>query len=344
MDDLLARARLSGTPLVDDGAATFVWEGDEAPQLIGDFNGWGRRPPKTALEEAEPHVWAATLSFPSDAYLEYSYRLGEGRVDDPLNPRLTPNGVGGYHNWFAMPGFRETPLTEERPEVERGTVVALEVECGVVAVGETRIVHLYRPPVEAACPLLFVLDGQDYLERGRLVTIVDILIAERRIRPINMALVDHGGQARFLEYNCSDATLGFLDRIQKSAREHLDLLEDATLTGVLGASMGGLMALYAALRAPAYVGRALSQSGSFGPPAPDFESVIYEVARHAQARPAIWMDVGRYEALLESNRNMHGVLVERGHNVTLREFHGGHNYVSWRNDVWRGLEALYGAH
>jgi enterochelin esterase family protein len=102
------------------------------------------------------------------------------------------------------------------------------------------------------------------------------------------------------------------------------------------------MALYAALRAPAYLGRALSQSGSFGLPGRSFESVIYEMARHSEARPAIWMDVGRYEALLESNRRMHGVLTERGHDVTYRETHGGHNYVSWRNDIWRGLESLYG--
>ena len=48
------------------------------------------------------------------------------------------------------------------------------------------------------------------------------------------------------------------------------------------------------------------------------------------------MDVGRYEWLLESNRRLHALLVERGYDVTYREYNGGHNYPAWRDDVWRG--------
>jgi enterochelin esterase family protein len=25
-----------------------------------------------------------------------------------------------------------------------------------------------------------------------------------------------------------------------------------------------------------------------------------------------------------------------------REYHAGHNYTAWRDDIWRGLENLYG--
>lgn len=341
-DEHLARAKREGAPLVDDGAATFVWEGDAPPQLIGDFNYWTASSPATRFEKAAPRVWTYTIEVPSDAYLEYSYVTGDECVHDPLNANVTSNGVGGSHNWFAMPDFEATPLTEEQPGAMEGTVTQHDVKCGLFAVGDERRVHLYQPPIKGPGPLLVVFDGQDYLQRGRLVRIVDNLIAEKRIRPINMALVDHANQARFVEYNCSDATVRFLERIIfPLAGEHLDLVDDPSLNGVLGASMGGLMALYAALRAPKHFGRVLSQSGAFFLAYDDFESVIYDVVRHAEARPAIWMDVGGYERLVETNRAMYDLLIERGHNVTYREYHGGHNYASWRNDVWRGIEALY---
>jgi enterochelin esterase family protein len=66
--------------------------------------------------------------------------------------------------------------------------------------------------------------------------------------------------------------------------------------------------------------------------------------RHGQAQNInIWMDVGQLDVLLEDNRNMCALLKERNYSVTCREFSGGHNYTAWRDDLWRGLEALFPA-
>jgi len=53
------------------------------------------------------------------------------------------------------------------------------------------------------------------------------------------------------------------------------------------------------------------------------------------------MDTGRMEWLLEGNRQMYKYLKEKNTGVTFHEHSGGHNYTSWRNDLWRGLETLY---
>jgi enterochelin esterase family protein len=37
------------------------------------------------------------------------------------------------------------------------------------------------------------------------------------------------------------------------------------------------------------------------------------------------------------------LLTRKGYEVTYREYNGGHNYPAWRDDVWRGLETLFGA-
>ena len=85
----------------------------------------------------------------------------------------------------------------------------------------------------------------------------------------------------------------------------------------------------------------LSQSGAFE--LGEVETVLSHLVRHMPKRPVkVWMDAGRYEWLLEPNRRMHALLVERGYEVTYREYNGGHNYPAWRNDVWRGLEVLFG--
>jgi enterochelin esterase family protein len=56
------------------------------------------------------------------------------------------------------------------------------------------------------------------------------------------------------------------------------------------------------------------------------------------------MDVGRLEGLLEDNRRMQPILREHGYDVTYREYNGAHNYTAWRDDVWRGLEVMFGIH
>ena len=67
------------------------------------------------------------------------------------------------------------------------------------------------------------------------------------------------------------------------------------------------------------------------------------MVRQMEVQPLkVWMDVGRYEFLYQGNQEMHALLAGRGYDVAYREYRGGHNYSAWRDDVWRGLEWLFG--
>jgi len=187
-----------------------------------------------------------------------------------------------------------------------------------------------------------VYDGPDYLKRAKLNVIVDNLIAEKRVRPFAMAMVQNGGPARGLEYSCSESTLGFVfECVIPLAQEHLILTPPGGEPyGVLGASLGGLMAMYTGMRLPQVFGKVLSQSGAFILPEHDF--VVVDLVRYAPPpKIDIWMDTGRYEWLLDGNREMYTLLREKKYKVKYNEFSGGHNYTSWRDDIWRGLEALF---
>jgi enterochelin esterase-like enzyme len=345
MPGLIERAQAQGTPQVDGDTVTFIWAGTAPARIIAEFNDWDEQR-ALALEAAEPGVWAGTTTLPRDAYMEYRMVAPDGQAGlDPLNPRSVDSGVGHRNNWFRMP--EAAPFRLRRPaNAPRGTVSRHRVHGDHLLAGGERDVWLYHPPTEARVPLLLVLDGQDYLRRARLVEMVDALIARGRIRPIALALLPHGGAARFLEYNCSDTTLALILRhVLPLARAELPLLDDDAPGGraILGASLGGLMALYTGLRAPDLFGTVLCQSGGFAVDLAGHEQLIHRLIRdHQGAKPRIWMDCGRYEWLLESNRQTHALLAERGFDVTYREYNGGHNYTAWREDVWRGLEHLFG--
>lgn len=344
---LLHRAAHEGTPLVDGDTATFVWTGDEAPQLLGDFGPglWSECAlPLTRVGEG---IWTASLRLPADAYVEYVYLRGGWRVPDPFNRREVSNGLGGANNFFYMPEGQQTPLAERRPGVPSGTLKRHALRGGHFIVGEERAVYLYQPPVKEPVPLVVVFDGDEYRRRARLHVIVENLIAERRIRPVALAMVAHGGSSRLLEYACNDGTVAFVtEKVLPLAREQMNLLdpsEQPGAFGVAGASMGGLMALYTALRAPEVFGSVICQSGTFLASVFGRDPVVFELARQRATHPSrVWMDAGNFETLIAANRRMCDTLLAGGHDATCRAYNGGHNYSAWRDDVWRGLEALYG--
>lgn len=353
----LRRAKKLGAPLIEPTEdpstlrVTFVCESESKPFLNGDFNDWhdldgGGSP--MPMRKLATGVWARQLTFPSDAYVEYCFYVDGKRRADPLNPRKSDNGMGGMNNFFYLPGAQPEPLAERKRGAPRGKITRHVIEAGDYAFGGRRAIHLYKPPVKSAVPLLMVLDGSDYLRRASICEIVDNLIAQKRIQPIALALVDNGGEAaRFLEYACSDAHASFLtDWALPFARARLKLVDEPRAHGILGASMGGVMALYTALRAPHIFGKVLSQSGAFSigdDHTAAFDLVAYDLIEHTPARPLkIYMAVGAMDWLLPTNRRMRDALLARGYALTYREFNGGHNYPSWRNDLARGLENLFG--
>lgn len=341
---LLKRATKENAPIVDGDQATFLWRGKRPVQLMGDWNNWDV-PSALTLTQVEPDLWMHTLTLPRDTYMEYTYVRNGKRLLDPLNPRTTPNGMGDANNFFYMPDASPTSLARRKRSIVRGQVTRHIIEAAWFVVGGKRIVYLYQPPTQAPCPLMVVYDGLDYLRRARLPIILDNLIAQERIRPVALAMVANGGKARMIEYACSETTLGFvMEKVLPLAQQNLnltDLRESPGTYGVLGASMGGLMSLYTALRVPQVFGHVISQSGAFA--SDEHEWVATELVRHAPTRPIeIWMDAGRFEWLLGANQNMHALLRDKGYDVTYHEFSGGHNYPAWRDDVWRGLETVFG--
>ena len=339
---LLARARSLGNPVIEGDLATLVWQGTYPPRVIDDFHNWDESPQK--MLRAGAALWYLSISLPADAYLEYAFidsRTGE-RIPDPLNPNHIGKGAGVYNHYFYMPQGQPNPLVLPNKEIERGTVTRHSVPTLDFAVGTQRTVYLYHPAVKKPVPLLIVYDGADYLRQAKLNVIVDNLIAEKRIRPFAMAMVQNSAAARSVEYSCAESTLGLLmECVLPLARENLNLESiKKGGYGIMGASLGGSMALFTALRLPEVFRKVLCQSGAFI--APDYQYVVVDMVNYLPTPDIdIWMDTGRFEWLLDGNRQMFALLKKKNYRVKYNEFSGGHNYTAWRNDVWQGLESIY---
>ena len=344
---MLNRVQKEGNPLIDGDQATFVWVGENPPLLFGDFNDW-RIDTAVSLQPSGESLYTHTITLPRNAYIEYAFVVNEndpdsdnGRILDPHNRNTKWNGINATNNTFYMPEYVVTPLIKKQENSKHGTLTEHTFD---FSESENRSFWLYQPPVNYPVPLLVVLDGRDYLEQGHLDNIVDNLITAQKVTPFAMLLVDHGGAHRYLEYGCSDVIVQFLVKwLLPIAQEKLNLIDVETNTGafgILGASMGGVMSLFTALRFPYIFGKVLSQSGAFS--IRDWDFVVWDLVRDGEIRPlTIWMNVGEYEFLLNTNRDMHQLLQKRGYTVTYQEYPAGHNYPAWVNEIAKGLMHLF---
>src|ERR1043165_3397669 len=170
-DTTIQSARESGNPVVDGNRATFLWEGDSAPQLIGDITSWEDKPKSfkrlapTPKGDTGTTIWSCSLTIPRDGYLEYAFYdpFSREKILDPLNEDTVSNGMGSRNNFFYMPEATPSPFAMRRAGIRSGTLTRHRVDADFLQDDSERDVYLYKSPVNGAVPLLIVYDGYDYL-------------------------------------------------------------------------------------------------------------------------------------------------------------------------------------
>lgn len=349
--DLLKHAKTDGSPLIDRTTVTFLWEGETAPQLIGDFNDWGRSQTGAAqLTQVSPGLWTYQAEFPADAYVEYVFTHDpdddDERAIDPLNPRQIANGLGYTNHYFSMPKRQPSVLTEFMSNTPQGEITRHAIYHPLLVGDDRRDVWLYHPPTSAPVPLVVVFDGRDYLRRANITQIVANLIAIQRIQPVALALIHNAEINRYIEYNATDTVLAQLtELVLPLAYNNLNLLDHDQYPGswgVMGASMGGQMALYTGLRLPHIFGKVIAQAGAYQLSLTDHPSITKFLAEKLPKQALkLWMDCGTMDWLLPENREMFKLLAERGYDVTYKEHSAGHNYTAWRDLIPDALATVF---
>lgn len=286
--------------------------------------------------------WVLSLPRPDLDRIEYRLMLTDRRgrtevVCDPENSERVATAFGD-RSVAVLPGYRPPSWLDRA--APPGTT--REHTLRHTDVGEIPVV-LWSPPGlpdDRPAPLLVVHDGPEYLRLSSLDRYAAATVAGGDVRPFRMACLRPVDRDDWYSANPSyvAAELGALDELRTEV-----VPVDAPYV-TLGASLGGLTALLAALAAPGRFGGVVSQSGSFFRPDldgqesgyPYFERITAAVAAVAEAGPApeplrIALTCGRFEENFGNNDAMAAVLADAGHLVTFTARADLHNYTAWRD-------------
>ncbi|HXI26328.1 MAG TPA: alpha/beta hydrolase-fold protein [Pyrinomonadaceae bacterium] len=337
---------------------TFLWRGGaEASEVTLD----GNFPPDSQdaplMRLANTDVWFLTLRLPATARFTYGFnRSGKKQSVDPLNPLKFRSS-----SFVELPAAPLQSWITVQPDVPKGTLSQEKLRSENLK--EERSVSIYTPPgydpKNGSYGLLVLFDGQDYRGPMPIPTILDNLVAAKKIRPLVAILVDNlNEESRDRDLECYPPFVDFLAKeLVPWARQRYRFSAEPERTIVGGVSLGGLTAAYCALRYPEVFGNVLSQSGAFSyfPNWDDQEEsdtspfgwLIQQFVTTRKLSIRFYLEAGLFEndcpeALLTQNRRMRDVLEAKGYSVVYSEFAGGHEFLSWRGSVADGLIALAG--
>jgi len=386
LDEFWQEVAKFGTPLVEsiDGdpehvLVTFLYPGDDNVHnvvIFIDRGLWGDIPSNRMERLLETDIWFRTYRFRQDARFTYSLSVNDpltsltGIKDtvewlertanlrlDPLNPHRFPSYPRPV-SVVELPGALPQPWIAKRPGIPQGLVKAHKIKSLIL--DNERSLWIYTPPQygrnKNRFGVLVLFDGPAYKDWVPTPTILDNLIAEKRIPPLIAVLVSHPSpKARNQELTCSEPFTRFLvEELFPWLRQNYRMSSDPSCHVVGGSSNGGLGAAYAAFRHPEIFGNVLSQSGAFmySPPgdhAPEW------LIRQFQSTPTLpirfHLDFGLMEDhpadgsipnIVVTNRHFRDVLLSKDYWVHYQEFNGGHEYINWRGTLADGLMALLG--
>jgi enterochelin esterase-like enzyme len=331
-------------PLCTDSLAVFVHRASAGRSITvaGDFNRWN--PSADTLREITGSgLYMLALPFEPDARLDYKIVVdGKDWILDPLNPRTCTGGFGP-NSELAMPEYRRPPETGETPVLPRGRLDTLSFESRLMKNGRRVIVYLpasYGTDPKPAYPVLYVNDGGEYLTLGSMSRALDNLMGGGEMREIIAVFIDPLN--RNAEYWLNSVYLNAL------ASELVPLIDSRYRTdrrpcgrGIMGASLGGVTALDAVRSFPGVFGLCASQSGAFWIEDGRIVKLLND------AKPAglrIYLDWGSYEPEIAGlNGHIADLLKSGGNAVTVRTWHEGHSWGSWRAHLGGLLSFLFPA-
>lgn len=326
-------------PFIAGDSVAFLYKGEvKSVEWIGDFNGWGsdKKFDNRGKRIANTDVWILKSKFPKDARLDYKIVLdGRTWILDPENPHHQWSGVGA-NSELRMPDWKEDQTLEVRDNIAQGKLKN-EILFQSKALGYPITYSVYLPHGHHDhLPTIYVTDGFEYMhpKMGNMITTLDNLIADKKIRPVIAIFIDHrepenrSNNRRMEELAMNEKYLKFF------TEEFIPLIEQTYPVAkgrenraILGTSMGGLTSAYFVFARPEVFGMAGIQSPAFWTK-PQIYSLCDSVA---SSKTKISMTSGVINDASESTRKMKTILENNSCVYTYRETNEGHSWGNWRN-------------
>jgi len=301
------------------------------------------------------HGWRLWLPRPAVDRLEYLLEVsdhdgGTQLMPDPSNPSRVA-GVFGEHSVLEFPDYHAPDwLDWDSPKGQRAEI-ALPHGRGLGQDLPAQVWSSAGLGTDPA-PMLVVHDGPEMDAFAEITRYSAAMVAAGALPPHRVALL--APLDRDAWYSASPA-------YARSLTDHAvpALLDDWATVGrpvVVGASLGALAALHAALGSPHTFAGLFLLSGSYFTMRYDsheqrfgrFYRITSAVERIVDAPmcptdAAIVLACGTGEENWENNRAMAAALRRTGASVTWDQFADGHTWVGWRDALDPGLTSLLGS-
>jgi enterochelin esterase family protein len=341
-------------PFVVEDSVAFIFYGKaNSVAWMGDFNGWGYDKTfiSTGVNVRNTSLWILKAKFPKNARLDYKIVLNSDTyILDPANPHQQWSGVGGGspNSELRMPEWKES-VEQHVKQVEHGTVKSdILINSKILNYQVTYSIYLPTGFEKAGTlPVIYVTDGYEYLhpQLGNMTTVLDNLIAEKKIKPIAAVFVDHrepinrSNNRRMNELAMNSQYLDFFtNELMPEIERNFPVSKLASERGIMGTSMGGLAATYFAFTKPGVFGLVGIQSPAFWT-----KPQIYQLCTN-QVAPSIKISMtsGVINDTSKESRKMKEVLEANSCIYHYREVNEGHSWGNWRNLIDDVLIDLFG--
>jgi enterochelin esterase family protein len=330
-------------PVVVDDVATFLYLGRPNTHvhvaLTGEWNGWDRT--AWMLPAGRSGLYWRVEHLDPAARVEYQFRVN-GRVKgDPLNPHQGVHEDFGPKSALLMPAYQPPSEITPRPGVPAGQVI--EHTLHSLELHQARPLFVYLPPGYTAdqpggYPLVLFHDGGDYLTHAHAATVLDNSIADGVVPPLIAVFAPPVHRTQ--EYSAtSDPYLRFCtEELPAFLRAQYAVAADPRRWATMGASLGGLIAVYLAWRRPDVFGWALPRSGAFSL-ASDW--LIGRIEETEPVPVGFHCVTGLYDRwgldCLDAQRRFVAMLARTGYAHAAAEYPAGHNWAFWAAHIQDGL-------
>ena len=335
-------------PLIEPGAATFVWFGQADTVVLRHFMSLPHAP--FPFERLGEGLWHLRLSVPNGARFEYKIDIGRNGggewINDPLNPEVATDPFGANSACMTW-GYEVPDWARPDPGAPPGRIDRTGIASA--AFGEERPLGIYLPAgYEPArpYPLVVVHDGFDYLDHAALQPVLDNLIHRGDLPPLVAALTQ--SPDRTTEYVDDPRHATFLaDELVPALEARHALAPEPTRRVLMGASLGAVASLSTADRVPQAFGGLVLKSGSFvvdrrklatrGDVFHRVNAFVETLGDEERLARRAYITCGRYEGLASENRQIAAFLRQTGVRTRYVEPKDAHHWQNWRDQIRAGL-------
>ena len=340
-------AARGGTPIVENQTRLVFLARDVngvTPRVVGDFNAWAATPQgydaaigKMTRIDGTRWSYLESTAY-TNARVEYVLFVETEAAADPMNPRKV-QAYAGPRSEVRMPFWVANPEVDDEAAVPAGELLA-ETVVSRALLGQRRLWSYLPPGYSAATdtlyPVMYVLDGANYVEKMDVPRILDRLIARKAIPPLIAVFLEPGDRQE--EYTRNPRWRTFItSELVPQIDQRFRTFPAPDHRIILGSSLAAYGAVDLAVEFPSVFGLC----AAIAPP----EQTASVIANQPRARAAavsirFFVMGGVYDAMVDGARRLRTTLDGVNAPVTFLEVPEGHNTNTFRAHLDDAIKAL----